>query len=566
MHDYRETLREVIKTKDAAALQDFMGVIVKSHEAQQPRYESDKWSILDVLESSEAVFLASAIGREDMLKILLGYGLSGSNTKDRQPLYVAADKGFPQIVAMLLKAGFDCDMPYHHRMTALYRASSEGHVSVVDVLLGAGASINKGNSNNHTPICAASAHNQVQVVERLIRAGALKQGTPYAGDLGVECLKVASSNGHREVVKQLLDAGVDVNKKPYFDRVLPIVVAARRGHEALVIELLAAGADATVEEKGNTVSQIATAAGHVRIASAIDAHLKLKEAIAIIQGSPEAHDNVANLLTESFIKSPLILSNFVHALCHHQIKNPFNNTQWDAFLKNIYLLKAPPAQLRDIFFELGCELYGQDNSFSVLFLQLCERHNHEAESIFADAYKKLLNISSEQLYWGHKPITVAELEDQLWKKEPRRVPMAEIKLNLLEMLLLDSTCFDDHMNFVEQYLESRFGEKASALSQPEIAELNVFVADLLREKGLHFDKPELLHQSHELLTRAGEHIDVELSRWKTLKALYTPSDQTMPVPLFTPVTRDDLVVSYASLEESKAEEESENPRTRSASM
>jgi len=63
---------------------------------------------------------------------------------------MAAQKGRPKVVAILLRKGFEVDRISKSGETALQKAAQFGHAEVVEVLLRAKADVNKGmNSGQH---------------------------------------------------------------------------------------------------------------------------------------------------------------------------------------------------------------------------------------------------------------------------------------------------------------------------------------------------------------------------------------------------------------------------------
>ncbi|XP_062600122.1 serine/threonine-protein phosphatase 6 regulatory ankyrin repeat subunit B-like [Saccostrea cucullata] len=81
--------------------------------------------------------------------------------------------------------------------------------------------------------------------------------------LGNKTLSAACEEGHPSVVKELLEARADVNKKDMYDT--PLTAACRGGHLGVVKELLAAGVDANQNDKYDTPLTIACEGGHLSV-------------------------------------------------------------------------------------------------------------------------------------------------------------------------------------------------------------------------------------------------------------------------------------------------------------
>ncbi|KXZ42561.1 hypothetical protein GPECTOR_135g625 [Gonium pectorale] len=140
-----------------------------------------------------------------------------------------------------------------------------------------------------TPLHAAASNGHLEVVKELLAAGAdvkaadkdgesplhvaaseghpgvvkvlLAAGADVKAD-GETPLQLAAFKGHLKVVKELLSAGADVKAADWFGRT-PLHAAARCGHLEVVQELLAAGADVKAAKKdGETPLQLAASMGH----------------------------------------------------------------------------------------------------------------------------------------------------------------------------------------------------------------------------------------------------------------------------------------------------------------
>jgi ankyrin repeat protein len=96
--------------------------------------------------------------------------------------------------------------------TPLFWAIREGHLDVVDLLLRKGADIHIQNEDGETPIMMAAILGSKEMIHRLIQYGS----QPRQGDDSVStCLHDAIRAGNDQVVKVLVEGGVDVNKKDF---------------------------------------------------------------------------------------------------------------------------------------------------------------------------------------------------------------------------------------------------------------------------------------------------------------------------------------------------------------
>ena len=143
----------------------------------------------------------------------------------------AARAGDAGAVALFLKAGMKPDETEGDD-TAFESALDEGHVEIARALIQAGADVNRS-----LPAAASSGN---QELFRLLLA---KKPTQRALE---NSLFRAASSGKTEIVKQLLDLGVDPNSAAGF----PLGSAAYYGYIDLVKLLLARGADVNGIDRG----------------------------------------------------------------------------------------------------------------------------------------------------------------------------------------------------------------------------------------------------------------------------------------------------------------------------
>jgi ankyrin repeat protein len=149
----------------------------------------------------------------------------------KTPLYIASEKGYVEVVRMLVKGGVDMNKSskWDDGATPLIIASQNGHVEVVRALVEGGADMDKANDGGWTPLYVASLHGHVEVVRVLVEAGADKD---KVADGGVTPLYIASEEGHVDVVRVLLEHGADITKT--FKNITPLMIAERRGHLKVV--------------------------------------------------------------------------------------------------------------------------------------------------------------------------------------------------------------------------------------------------------------------------------------------------------------------------------------------
>ncbi|KAJ5901486.1 hypothetical protein N7495_002014 [Penicillium taxi] len=178
---------------------------------------------------------ASEKGYSEVVKLLLGTDVNvDSKTRyQRTPLSWASYNGHTKVVKLLLGTDVDVNSKDNYQQTPLSLASKNGHSEVVKLLLGADADVNSEDKYQQTPLSLASEHGHSEVVKLLlgtdvnVNSGDRYQQTP---------LSWASENGHSEVVKLLLRTNIDVNSEDEFQRT-PLSWASENGR-LKVVELL----------------------------------------------------------------------------------------------------------------------------------------------------------------------------------------------------------------------------------------------------------------------------------------------------------------------------------------
>jgi ankyrin repeat protein len=217
------------------------------------------------------------------------------------PLILAAKNGSATVMAPLLKAGADANVPTSNGATPLMLAAASGNLDAVTILLDHGADVNaKEAVRNLTPAMFAAASNRAPVLELLAKRGAdlkaaskvtdlaalsrdpaalreFTQGNPAppgeppaAGRSGPA---PAGGPGGRGGGRGLQTPGVDRNYQlnelvAAQGGLTPLLLATREGHMESVKVLLDAGADIDQPSAGDKTSPllIATINGHFDLA------------------------------------------------------------------------------------------------------------------------------------------------------------------------------------------------------------------------------------------------------------------------------------------------------------
>lgn len=147
------------------------------------------------------LWIAAKKGFTDIVKELLASGAQPIVDRDGNTIiYLAAQHGHADVVRLFVNSDIKVDQVAPKSQTPLYIAATHGHADVVDVLLEAGASINFA-PNGETALCAASRKGHVDVVNLLIAKGASLDNAFH----------LAAAHNNLRVMNSLIAAKADVN-------------------------------------------------------------------------------------------------------------------------------------------------------------------------------------------------------------------------------------------------------------------------------------------------------------------------------------------------------------------
>lgn len=154
---------------------------------------------------------AAEVGRLPLVELLLGcenaIDINKQDTGGRSPMFWAVEGGHEKVVKLLLEKGADPNLKTTSNWssgeeTALSRAASNGNLAIVQLLLSMDSVDHE--SKNYaglTPLFLAATNGHVDVVEQLLAGGADPDSQDNSGQTP---LFLAAMGGHEEVVKTLL--------------------------------------------------------------------------------------------------------------------------------------------------------------------------------------------------------------------------------------------------------------------------------------------------------------------------------------------------------------------------
>ncbi|XP_041719578.2 caskin-2 isoform X6 [Coregonus clupeaformis] len=206
-----------------------------------------------------ALHHAALTGTTDLLSVLLE-AQATVDIKDRngmRPLHYAAWQGKADSVLTLLRAGAGVNGVSQDGHIPLHLAAQYGHYDVSEMLLQHQSNPCLINKTKKTPLDLACEFGRVKVAQLLLSSNmvvALLEGDrKEPTDSGFNTpLHLAARNGHKDIIRLLLKAGIDINRATKAGTALH--EAALYGKTEVVRQLLEAGIDVNIR---NTYNQTA---------------------------------------------------------------------------------------------------------------------------------------------------------------------------------------------------------------------------------------------------------------------------------------------------------------------
>tara|TARA_B110000211_G_scaffold208650_1_gene245385 strand:+ start:158 stop:1585 length:1428 start_codon:yes stop_codon:yes gene_type:complete len=218
-----------------------------------------------VIDGGRPLFVAALYGQLRVVQFLITFvcDVDSVDSEGRSALYFASKSGHKDIVKFLCGGGncdvnkADCD-----GSTALHVAAYFGHLPVVEELIGAGADLDTGATDEDTPMAAAMWAENIDIVESIMFAGG------DISELSAPFIFTAAAEGNVNIVRMMIESGVDVNKGEVVDNSSALLYAAQNGHISVVEYLIQNGAEINkvTTDDGTSALFAAVSAGYVCIA------------------------------------------------------------------------------------------------------------------------------------------------------------------------------------------------------------------------------------------------------------------------------------------------------------
>lgn len=161
---------------------------------------------------------------------------------EEQVQILPCSKKNPEAIRILIAAKANLDEQDSLGRTALHWTAERNDSSCADLLIEAGASLNLEDKDGCSPYVLAIKSNSASVLQSLIKAGCDR--TTIDGLMGT-ALALASIKGHTSIVEILLLNGEDPDECGYFG-MTPLMLSSYESHVSTVQTLLQMGADPNV--------------------------------------------------------------------------------------------------------------------------------------------------------------------------------------------------------------------------------------------------------------------------------------------------------------------------------
>ncbi|KAM3862137.1 uncharacterized protein ankrd50l [Diretmus argenteus] len=266
--------------------------------------------------------VGQALERQESVKMLLDGGVCVNridSTDGRTLLASAAHVGYADVANLLLTRGADPLISDHQSQTPLTLVARQGHVKVLSVLLDWAKSqdpetvvrmLEHADSEGWTALRSAAWGGHSEVVRLLLDAGVDVDGCDGEGRTA---LRAAAWGGHEEILQTLLDYGAQVDKADREGRTA-LIAAAYMGHREAVEILLDHNANVNLADgDGRTALSVAalcvpTAAGvkgYGEVASLLlergadPGHRDCDGMTPLLLAAYEGHEDIVELLLEA---------------------------------------------------------------------------------------------------------------------------------------------------------------------------------------------------------------------------------------------------------------------------
>ncbi|KAK9761041.1 phosphate system positive regulatory protein pho81 [Basidiobolus ranarum] len=239
---------------------------------------------------------AAINGRSDILAMCVknGSDLHSNDVYGRKALHYASMYGYDECVTYLLDSGAEISPLDHDGFNPLIYAVINGHTKCVELFLERGAEIEPRPTNNgHIPLLLACQYGHKDIATLLLSKGA----KIIPNSEGLYPLHLTSREGHVMLSKLLVENGAQLDTTDTFHGWTPIFYATSEGHEECVRILLDAGCKVNVrDDSGATPIFYGAIEGHAKcVKMLLEAGVRTDIAVEpmepVVPSVPVPHDS-----------------------------------------------------------------------------------------------------------------------------------------------------------------------------------------------------------------------------------------------------------------------------------
>ncbi|XP_067100321.1 caskin-2 isoform X1 [Osmerus mordax] len=162
---------------------------------------------------------AALTGTVELLSVLLEAQATVDikDSNGMRPLHYAAWQGRPDSVLLLLRAGAAVNTTAHDGQVPLHLSAQYGHYEVSEMLLQHQSNPCLLNKAKKTPLDLACEFGRLKVAQLLLSSNMVSALLEGEGHDGLDSapntpLHLAAKNGHKDIIRLLLKAGIDINR------------------------------------------------------------------------------------------------------------------------------------------------------------------------------------------------------------------------------------------------------------------------------------------------------------------------------------------------------------------
>lgn len=247
----RITLHSAVVTRDLPHIKTFL------------EYNANVNGMNSQFGNSTPIFLAAQRGFVDVITMLLDKGANidlGRPTKAVTPLHAAVYNDHIDASMLLLRKGANINAQASKGDTVLHDCAQKNKEDLLRLLLSFNPNVNIQNHEKATPLALAVFFGKKEAVQILLDGGA--DGTIPSKD-GLTPLFAAAQNGYLDILKLLLQKPTilqTINKKRISDNATPLHMAIANKHSEVALLLINHGAD--VNALANNVTPLFLATKH----------------------------------------------------------------------------------------------------------------------------------------------------------------------------------------------------------------------------------------------------------------------------------------------------------------